>query len=1278
MLTLLKKLLKTVAYMSAAVVIFLALAVGLFRLMLPRLPEYQEEIKDWANAAIGMQVEFSGMNARWRLSGPELTFTDAQLTAIGAEESLLTAQEVSVGVNFMRLLSDRELVADRISIRDTEIDVRHQEAGDWLVEGMAVDDLIGSRAVDSEQASEVLVDIRDLRINLHTEVASDVIALVIESLEVDRNDRRTRINADIGLPDEFGGRLNVTASQRSREVEQGIWRLSADARALNLARWSSLNIGGMPEIASGFADLSVSMQRSAAGWDNAAVDFVLSDLAGPEAGSMATFAARGHLEYASELGGWMLAANRFVLSSVDGDWPETGMQVRPRFSASGDLSGLSVSSSFLNFNDLRYMKSWLPVDSQTLADKLALSGVVRDLNFDVSALDSDAPRFNVAAELADAGIAARDGWPGIRGFSGRVRADSAGGRLEIASTDMMIDLQSQLAEPIAIDDAAGTIIWRANADGTTILSDSVRIRNAEFDSQSSLQVTLPTGGGSPIVDLQSDWSINDIGAAPRYLPAKSISPVLYRWLTAALVAGRIPRATTRFFGPLDKFPFDNGEGEFRVDAELVNGRLRYSDKWPVAQNMNMHVTVENARLYSVRNSATNAGNTVVDARIEIADLRKPVLTIDAFATGSLDSIRAIAMQSPIAGIFGGHLNEVSVGGDASFNLDLRLPILDRENYEFSTRIRTSDGILQFEGFPPAITELNGTVTVTRDEITAESLFGVFLGEHIDIKLARTDQSSQFTAIAEIDGSVSAMALSEAFDIPMNGVLQGVADYHATVQFPRSNQDQKASLQIIVDSGLQGVVLALPEPLAKPAESEMPLSLTLKFPGDGSIESIGSLTDSVKWTLDFTRIDEKLDFDRGAIAVGGAYPDDPPTRGLHIVGQTGELHLRRWLDVASRGDGRFGIAERVRSLDLAVDNLYLIGQHLTDQRIIVQRGALDWFVQLSGVQNVGAVTVPFEFSGGRPLIVDMEKLTLPGSDEPATKSTMDPRLIPPMQVRATEFSLGERNFGSLTADFVRTPDGIESSNLETADESFTISGNARWVADVQNETGQRTDMQVTISSTNVQETMRQLDYQPGIKSKDMQVDLDVSWSGGPRQDLFASLNGDVTVRLGAGQLEEVEPGAGRVFGLMSVVALPRRLSLDFSDVFDRGFGFDEITGTFRLEDGQAYTCDLSLEGPAADVGVVGQASLVERTYDQTVIVSGNLGNTLPVVAAVVAGPQVAAALLIFSQIFKKPLQGMGQIYYGIEGSWDEPDINPADSKRFAMSSELADCIKDAKP
>ena len=164
MKALLRKLFKYLAYLGAAMIIVLAVAVGIFRLMLPRLPEYQEEIKAWASTAIGMQVEFSGMNARWRLSGPELNFFNAELTHNGATESFLAADEVSIGVGLLRLLADRELVVDRILIRDTHIDLRQDEAGQWLLQGTPVDDVFGSRDVSTEDGGAVEVIGEDIHV----------------------------------------------------------------------------------------------------------------------------------------------------------------------------------------------------------------------------------------------------------------------------------------------------------------------------------------------------------------------------------------------------------------------------------------------------------------------------------------------------------------------------------------------------------------------------------------------------------------------------------------------------------------------------------------------------------------------------------------------------------------------------------------------------------------------------------------------------------------------------------------------------------------------------------------------------------------------------------------------------------------------------------------------------------------------------------------------------------------------------------------------------------
>lgn len=158
---LLRKLIQGLAYSGAAVVIILAIAVGIFRLMLPRLPEYQDEIKGWASAAIGMEVEFSGMNARWRLSGPELSFFDAGLNQLESGESILKAEEVSVGVGLFRLITDRELVVDRVSIRNSAIDLRQDENGAWLLQGIPVEtDRLVPAYAGANQGLAVLPDPR--------------------------------------------------------------------------------------------------------------------------------------------------------------------------------------------------------------------------------------------------------------------------------------------------------------------------------------------------------------------------------------------------------------------------------------------------------------------------------------------------------------------------------------------------------------------------------------------------------------------------------------------------------------------------------------------------------------------------------------------------------------------------------------------------------------------------------------------------------------------------------------------------------------------------------------------------------------------------------------------------------------------------------------------------------------------------------------------------------------------------------------------------------------
>src|SRR5687767_10895310 len=129
----------------------------------------------------------------------------------------------------------------------------------------------------------------------------------------------------------------------------------------------------------------------------------------------------------------------------------------------------------------------------------------------------------------------------------------------------------------------------------------------------------------------------------------------------------------------------------------------------------------------------------------------------------------------------------------------------------------------------------------------------------------------------------------------------------------------------------------------------------------------------------------------------------------------------------------------------------------------------------------------------------------------------------------------------------------------------------------------------------------------------------------------------------------------MLGLMRVATLRRRLALDFTDITDKGMAFDAIRGDFVLSSGDAFTSNLLLRGPAAEIGIVGRTGLDTKDYDQTAVVTGNLGQSLPVAGALAGGPAVGAALLLFSQLFKQPLKGIARGYYRITGPWDDPNV-----------------------
>ena len=619
---------------------------------------------------------------------------------------------------------------------------------------------------------------------------------------------------------------------------------------------------------------------------------------------------------------------------------------------------------------------------------------------------------------------------------------------------------------------------------------------------------------------------------------------------------------------------------------------------------------------------------------------------------------------------------LTLSGDASFGLDLTVPLKNPKETTIDGLLRSNNGTLVVDGLDAPLSDLIGEVRITRDRITGESLGGRFLGEAVELSVG-PGEDPRYYAVATATGAASARAIIEQLGVPLEGLIEGTAPYETRLLFPRGKQDPQPPFTVRIASPLRGLALKLPEPFDKPADEARLIRGDIRFlPGGERIESSGVADGDIAWELAFARPEGAWDLERGVLQSGGGAIGPAETRGLHLRGLVDKVRLEDWLSLSRSREHTTTAAGRIRSVDLTVNHLYALGQHLENHHVRVDRSARDWLVQLEGEDVQGSIFVPYDFAAERALTIEMERLRLPGDEEDGGEpSAIDPRSLPAITLTANEFALGNRNLGKVDAVLVRTADGLVSDKLEATDETFRIVGDGSWVADESEALGSRTTVAATLESSDTGTTLRRLDFARGITGRSMGVTFDLGWGGGPRSDFLSMLDGDVRIRMDDGQLEEVEPGAGRMVGLVSFVALPRRLSLDFRDVFSKGFGYDKIAGTFAITDGVAATCDLSLEGPAADIGIVGRVDLAQQQYEQAAVVSANVGNTLPLVGAVVGGPPGAAAMLIFSQIFKKPLQEVGQVFYGISGPWEEPAIESVSADRFVDYGRLAGCLAD---
>jgi uncharacterized protein YhdP len=478
----------------------------------------------------------------------------------------------------------------------------------------------------------------------------------------------------------------------------------------------------------------------------------------------------------------------------------------------------------------------------------------------------------------------------------------------------------------------------------------------------------------------------------------------------------------------------------------------------------------------------------------------------------------------------------------------------------------------------------------------------------------------------------------------------------------------------VQSNLTGLALKFPAPFAKaPADPSNAQAVFTVLP-DGELAIAGNLGATRRFDIRYAAQTTGFHFARGAVRFGGEAPRLPQQPGLVVEGSVPELDVGEWLALAVDSRAVTTAAPADVALlggQLDVAEFTAFGQRLGTTRLDVRRDPKDWNIEVTSEAIAGRLTVPLSLAGRPQIIADMQRVYLAvGADdarESAQAAMADPRGLPGLALRADEFGVGERRLGHVEADIVPDPLGLRLVSFVSTSDGLIASANGSWLMA---SNGPMTRISANLTSADLAAAFEALGIGAFMDGEMAELNANLNWRGGPGANWVDHVNGDVTVHVETGSLLDIDPGAGRVVGLLSIAALPRRLSLDFRDVFNRGFVFDEIGGDFTVIDGNAFTDNLKMSGPVAEIGVVGRTGLRDRDYQQQAVVTAEPSNVLPTVGALVAGPGVGAAWLLFTRIFKEPLKGIGRASYCVTGTWDEPNVERLSGDRVDRAAECA--------
>lgn len=1278
----LRRLYHYLVYVAGGLVIAACIVALAFKFwVMPNISSYEGMLEDVASKALGQHVDIGGLEAGWRGPYPSVTVRDVRMSpaAAGAAAApLLLLPRVEARFSWLSLiLFDLRLAS--LNLDQPRLTMKRDAAGVITLAGIPINQPSAPSPFPDWLLKQPRIVVKDAEITWRDDLL-DAPELRFAGVRLLLENRFGRHR--------FGGIAQPTAAAARR------FELRGDLKGRSLHDWSAWSgeiyarIDGarfeswgrwvpwaQDSVKSGLGDMrfwlalnqgvvlgltgDVRLDRVAVNIEKALPDLKFDSLT-------------GHAGWARKQDAHTFFVERLRFKTPGEALSEpANIRVNLTPDQHGGFKRFGVNARNLRLEALTALAGALPIPKRghDLIQALNPRGLVNEADGHWTG----AKDYALKLDIRSAGVNAYAEFPGINGLDARIEADPHGGRAAFDGAGMKLDLPLILRHELSFSQLAATADWKFDAAGMSLSFDARKMVNSDLEGSAQGRLEIPDSG--PVhADISAHLTRGEANAVYRYLPLK-VGDDAYHWLQRGLISGKSDDVRLVLKGPLDRFPFDQGGGEFSVSIRMLNGVLDYAPGWPRIEGVNgtllFHDKAMSLNAYSGR---------ILDARLGpvkvfIPDLHSSIdemLMVDGQAAGETRTFLDFIRFSPVHEHTGHFTEPFKAVGDGRLDLHLRIPLRKIEATTLSGSYAFDNNRLDPGGDLPELSAVSGSVQFTQDGLQAKDIHARLLDlpVRLNIRSALASENGQGAGravLGQLYGEIGAAEIAPYLPAALRGRLAGGTRWQAEVGM---NAGGKSEFKLTSD--LVGLAINLPVPLGKTAEMEMPLS-AIKESVNGGAKPGASVGDGVDAVLvrygDLLSLRAQRPKDGPArvhVHFGGGEATAPTDSGLWISGALRQLDLDAWkpLMPAARTPAAAdaGVLP-LREANIVFNELQLFNRRLNDTHIKLRPSAGGWRLAVTGREIAGEVaTVPV---GNKVnVLANFKRLSvpdiLPGKKQARSVGSDDTlvSLLAGLDLSADSFVMQNHDLGELHLRLA--PDNqatLSSAGLRM--ENFQLKnadGVLRGKGVLADHPRRQTRFEFELESTNLGNLFDRLGMPGRLKRAAGSIVGPLSWTGRLEDFNLATLAGDLTLNLKRGQFTKLDPGAGKLLGILSLQSLPRRITLDFRDVFSEGFAFDEISGNVHLERGSAYFKDLRMNGPAAKVSMSGVADLASETQNLRVTIQPRLEDTVAVAGALLGGPVVGVGTFLANKILQNPIGQAATFEYIITGAWADPLVN----------------------